>query len=167
MIATSILMFLGIVLFVGYTLYVIKKFGIPKSLSKTYYLLQPINKSWLFQATLIGTGLLLLPAWINVSPDWCMFMAFLACGSIMFVGAAARYLRMEEKHVHIICAWVAAVASIAWCCFAYKWLWIAPLVCMLAACVVSIHDKRNYTFWMEMGAFLSTFISLIISLFLV
>ena len=166
-IATIILTLLSIAWLVLYTCLTIKKLGIPKSLSATYYLLKPYKKEKLFQATLIGMGILLLPAWINLSPDWWMFLAFLSCGSIMFVGAAAKYLRMEEKHVHVICAWVAGVASIAWSCLAYKLLWIVPLVCMVAALVGAIVDKKHHTFWIEMGAFVSTFISLIVALFIV
>ena len=167
MTATIIFLLLDIALVGGYIWYTVKKFGVPTSLSKTYYLLQENKKGWMFQAALIGGGLLLLPVWMNLSPDWWMCLGFLACACIMLVGGAARYLRMEEKGMHTVCAWIAGAASVCWSIFAYKYLWIVPLVFAIAGIVMYFVDKKNHTFWVQMAVFASAYVSLIIALFLV
>lgn len=168
MIIRIILIALGIALFVSYTVYAVKKGGMPKSLSQTFYRLELYKKDWMFQATLIGMGILFMPAWIMSSPDWCAFMGVLCCFSIIFVGAFARYLRMkEDKYIHTSCAWFAAAISICWSIFSYKWLWISPVACGIVFGTLALIYRKSYYFWLEMGAFTSTFISLIVSLFLV
>lgn len=160
----SILLFLGIALFVCYLVYAIKKVGIPTSLSKTFYMLKPFKKGWMFQLTLILLGLLLIPCWIELSSIWTQFLCFLSCASIMFVGAAARYLDFTEGKVHIGATIVAASASVLWTVFAGKWFWIIPVLCLIASVFLVIRDKKNKIFYFEMAAFLSIFITLIIKL---
>lgn len=168
MITTIILIILGIALFVGYTIYAVKKGGMPKSLSQTYYRLEPYKKEWFFQVTLVCLGIFLLPAWIMSSPDWCMFMGFICCLSIIFVGAFARYLRMrEDKRIHTACAWIAAIASVCWSIFAYKYLWIVPVVCIPLGGIMALIYRKSYYFWLEMGAFANAFVSLIVALFII
>ena len=167
MITVKIFFFIGLALFVAYLWYVLKKYGVPKSLSQTYYLLKPDKKSWMFQITLVVLAFLLISPWMELSPDWCRFMGAISCGAIMFVGAAAKYLRMEEKHIHTIAAGLAALASVCWSIFSYKWLWLSPVICGAAGLVVSIFDWKSKTFWFEMAAFLSAFVSLITAMFLV
>ena len=164
--ATIILLFVGIALFVAYTCYAVKKAGMPKSLSQTYYLMKAYKQGWMFQFTLVLLGFFLLPAWINLSPDWWMFLGFISCGSIIFVGAAARYLRMEEKHIHTACAWIAAASSVLWSILSYDWLWISPVVFAIAGGIFALIYRKSYYFWLEMAAFANAFVSLIVAIFI-
>lgn len=168
MITAIILLILGIGTFIAYTIYAEIKGGMSKSLSQTYYRLEPFHKEWMFQAALVCTGLFLFPAWIILSPDWCAFMGVLSCLSIIFVGAFARYLRMkEDKFIHTFCAWFAAAASVCWSIFSYEWLWISPVVFGILGGIMALIFRKSYYFWLEMGAFASAFASLIAAIFLI
>ena len=75
--------------FAAYIAYALRTVGIPTSVSETYYLLRICGKpAWLFQAAMMACALLLLPAWLELSSPHLQFLAFLCCGSLIFVGAA-------------------------------------------------------------------------------
>ena len=71
------------VLYMSYNFAVFNLFGIPKSLSQTYYDFMSY-KYWmkiLFPIMMVSVGVMLLPAWLEISEgsDF-MFTAFLAVG---------------------------------------------------------------------------------------
>lgn len=166
MIIAIILTFLSFALLATYIGWSIKKIGyIPKSLSKSYYLI-PEKKRWYFQFTLMLMGILLMPAWIIISPDLWMFLGVLTCFAIIFVGAAPKFLHWHEKNMHTISAWCAAAFSICWSILAYDYLWICPVVCGVAAGIMALIQRKSYYFWLEMGAFLSAFISVTAGIFI-
>jgi hypothetical protein len=142
-------------------------FGVPKSLSMTYYLFEE-KKSKLgivFPIMMLSMAFLLLPAWLEISAlSNLQFTAFLAAGGIMFTGAAPAFNSSKlEKKVHTGSAVVAAIFAMLWVIFvANMWYMIALwLLIILSTAFASYTFKSSYIYWFETVAFMSTFTSIL------
>lgn len=164
-----------IIAFVIYLLYdsvAVSLFGIPESLSNTYYLFKE-RKSWqrfFFPAMMISAAALLLPAWLTISEGSnFQFMSFLACAGIMFTGAAPTFKDGKiENGVHMVGAYTAAIFSILWIILVTDLEYII-LICFIGILIEALVTKTlksSYIYHLETVAFLSTFISLLLSLYL-
>ena len=121
---TLILITTAILLFIVYNIVALNKFGIPNSLSETFYLWNGVKKhlGYVFTGMMGGMTFTLLPAWLeigNTISSWSQYLnclIFLACGAIMFVGVAPAFRKDEmESTVHCTAAKAAAACSLVWC----------------------------------------------------
>lgn len=168
-----ILASIAIGIFVIYNAVAISFFGIPKSLSETFYLYQ--NKKsgigYIFTGMMFILALLLMPAWLEITEvisSWShnlTVLPFFGAAMIAFVGAAPAFRSCElESKVHIISATAAAVFSLLWCAVVcYKVAYIIPISAIMVwvtAFLTKTH-KTAKTYWWEMVAFLATFATII------
>lgn len=98
-------------LFVVMLFVVIGKYGVPEMVSSIYYLLG--KSGWVFQVVMVSVGMLMLMCLLDCEKG-VQCLAFLACGGLMFVGAAPRFMN-EDRGVHKAAAIVSAAASVGWC----------------------------------------------------
>ncbi|WP_337951542.1 hypothetical protein [Prevotella sp.] len=98
-------------LFVVMLFVVIGKYGVPEMVSSIYYLLG--KSGWVFQVVMMSVGMLMLMCLLDCGKG-VQCLAFLACGGLMFVGAAPRFMN-EDRGVHKAAAIVSAAASVGWC----------------------------------------------------
>ena len=154
-------------IFVAYNAVSLANFGVPKSLSMTYYLWgEKANKGWLFCLMMYAVVAFMMPAWITMSEgsDF-QFLAFLAPASIAFVGTAPRFKDGDlENKVHTISAIIAAACSLAWVALVtpYWWVMLIWLGFIALASVLTSSYKTAYVYWLEQVAFGSTFTTAII-----
>lgn len=111
-------------LFVVMLFVVIKKCGIPEMVSSIYYLLG--KSGWVFQVVMMSVGMLMLMCLLDCEKG-VQCLAFLACGGLMFVGAAPRFMN-EDRGVHKAAATICAMAGIGWCLSANFIMTIAAIV---------------------------------------
>lgn len=167
----TILILLSMALFVAYNIFACVKWGVPTSLSATYYSL-PNKWRWVFTLFMWACGLLLLPAWIEVANsfgDWrnnLAFLAFLTCGFICFVGAAPNFRAFEmESKVHTISATASAVTALLWC-FVCGWqIMYVPIAAAVLCLVVGLSTKTLKdckVYWLEMMAFAATYSTVLV-----
>ena len=163
-----ICVFIAFIMYLVYNGIAIKLFGIPESLSDTYYLYKE-KKDWMrifFPLMMFSMVGLLMPAWLEISAgSMLQFLAFLAAASIAFVGAAPTFKNggMDYK-VHSISAYCAAVFSILWVVLVSK-LWIMPIIWFVFITLLAILTKSTKTstiYWLETVAFMSTFMSIMV-----
>jgi hypothetical protein len=168
-----ILALVAISIFVIYNAVAIHFFGIPKSLSETFYLYQ--NKrsglGYIFTGMMFTVALTLMPAWIEITEvisTWSHYLTvlpFLGAGMIAFVGAAPAFRSCElESKVHTISATAAAVFSLLWCAVVcYKIAYIIPIsaVIVWSTAFATKTQKKAQTYWWEMVAFLATFTTIV------
>lgn len=163
-----ICVFIAFIIYLIYNGIAIKLFGIPESLSDTYYLYKE-KKDWMrifFPLMMFSMVGLLMPAWLDISAgSMLQFLAFLAAASIAFVGAAPTFKNggMDYK-VHSISAYCAAAFSILWVILVSK-LWIMPIIWFVFITLLAILTKSVKTstiYWLETVAFMSTFISIMV-----
>lgn len=157
-------------LFVAYNIFACVKWGVPTSLSTTYYNL-PERFRWVFTLFMWAIGILLMPAWIEVANgfgDWrdnFKFLVFLTCGLICFVGSAPNFRAFEmESKVHTISATASAVTALLWC-FVCGWqimyvpIAAAVLCLLLGYSTKTLKDCKVY--WLELMAFAATYSSVL------
>lgn len=109
---------LATLIIVAYTIFVVCKFGIPRSLSDTYYLLN--KNGWLFQLVLVVFAFLVIPIWLDCSSENTEFLAFLSCSGIWFVAAAAAFKIDLTGVVHYVSAVLCCVCAVVWQLFEFS-----------------------------------------------
>ena len=158
---TTISIIVATAIYVAYNAISLALFGIPESLSNTYYLYKEKgNKGWLFPLMMYAVVALMMPAWITLSEgsDF-QFLAFLAPSAIAFVGTAPAFKSDDlENVVHSAAAIVAAICSLAWVAVITPY-WCVILIWLgLISGVLTI--TKTYScliYWLETIAFGSTF----------
>lgn len=167
-----ILTLVALVLFVVYNAVAIRLFGVPESLSNTYYLYEAKHKGlgWLFTGFMWVLSLLLLPCWISTSVNmgpwmnYFTFLSFLSAAAIAFVGTAPKFHDEAEGRIHVISASLCAATAIAWD-FVICWnIWYVFVISAFVVFITSILTgtlKNCKTYWLEMMAFVPTFAVLI------
>lgn len=164
---TTISIIIATVVYVAYNVISVAIFGLPESLSNTYYLYEKKSGiGWLFCLAMYLVVMLMMPAWIGMSENnnW-QFLAFLAPASIMFVGTAPRFKDGDlENKVHTISAIIAAACSLAWVALVtpYWWVMLIWLGFIALAAILTSSYKTAYVYWLEQVAFGSTFTAAIL-----
>lgn len=151
-----------------YNMYILKLFGVPHSLSMTYYLFQEkkLGKKWYFPLMMFTVALLLLPSWIEISDGSDLqFLAFLSVASICFTGSAPAFFSSKlEYNVHMVSAILSAVFALLWVIFVANSLYII-IIWFLVFSLFALFTrtvKSSYIYWLEMVALMSTFCSIMV-----
>ena len=151
------------IIYFVYNAVALSLFGVPKSLSMTFYLFKE-KKNWtciFFPIMMLTMAGALLPAWLEISEGSDLqFMAFLAAAGIIFTGSAPAFKSSSlENSVHMTSAVVAAIFALLWVALVAN-LWYVILVWLIAITVIAFLTKSvksSYIYWLETVAFLSTF----------
>ena len=154
----STLLVASILVMMIYLSYIVERYGIPNSISDTYYLLGGKPKGLVFQGVLALTAFLMLPVLLSRSSESTEFLAFLACAGLLFVAAAPLFKDASERIIHFVSAFVCCGCLILWQIF--NSLWIIPLLCIGMAVYPATKDKK-YLWWLEIATVMSTYVSLI------
>lgn len=163
----------GIVIFLIYNIISLTNFGVPESLSNTYYLFNEkqsgLGNIFTFMMVILASSL--LPSWLEITDTiegWrsnFVFLAFLSASGILFVGSAPQFKDSKlERKVHESGAIIAAVSALAWdfiVCTELS-LMIVPTVAISFGILswITRTYKSSIIYWLEMVAFLSTFLVL-------
>lgn len=168
---TTILILLSMALFVAYNIFACVKWGVPTSLSTTYYSL-PNKWRWVFTVFMWAIAILLMPAWIEVANsfgDWRVhlkFLAFLTCGLICLVGAAPNFRAFEmESKVHAISATASAVTALLWCLVCGWQIMYVPIASAVLCLVIGLSTKTlkdAKVYWLELMAFCATYSTVLV-----
>ena len=164
---TTISIIAATAIYLAYNAICLALFGVPESLSNTYYLYkEKCNKGWLFCLMMYAVVALMMPAWISLSEGSnFQFLAFLAPASIAFVGTAPRFRDggLENK-VHTVSAIIAAACSLLWVALVtpYWWVMLIWLGLIALAAILTSSYKTCLVYWLETIAFGSTFTAAIL-----
>ena len=158
----------SLVILMSYTVAVCIKFGIPTTLSESYYF---IYKKYLFTLVMWLSGFLLLPPIMEMTGGDTQIIPFLSIVGIMIVGAAPKY-KEQERTLHIIGATMAGFFSQLWIIlYAYPWTLLTWAILIIWAIGILIEsklvkwseelDKRKWFFWAEILAFINLYLNII------
>ena len=164
---TTISIIIVTLIYVAYNAVSLTYFGVPHSLSMTYYLWkEKANIGYLFPCMMYMVVAFMMPAWITLSEGSnFQFLAFLAPASIAFVATAPRFKDSQlESRVHTVSAIIAAACSLAWVALVtpYWWVILIWLGFIALASILTSSYKTAYVYWLEQVAFLSTFTAAIL-----
>ena len=112
---------------------------------------------WTHYALLALAALMMLPPMLDCTPDNWQFLAFIACASLVFVATAPSYLEKFEGRVHSISAILCAACAIAWAAAVVP---VALVGCALL--IVAAFDKKHRLLWLELSAFSTAYIGVIL-----
>ena len=159
---TTISIIAATAIYLAYNAICLALFGVPESLSNTYYLYkEKCNKGWLFPLMMYLVVALMMPAWISLSEGSnFQFLAFLAPASLLFVATAPAFKSDDiENVVHTTAAAMAATYSLAWVALVtpYWWVMLIWLGFIALASIFTSSYKTAYVYWLEQVAFGSTF----------
>lgn len=156
-----ILSIIGIIWFSIVLAILVKMFNLPPSLSETYYNLENKKKSMgiLFYVYLIITIIILIAPIVEAAHLW----GFLCAAALGFVGAAPAFKSKEHKYIHFISTIISAIASLIVLILIHK-IWVALIVfgIVIGLAIWTKTYKSSLVFWLEMIAFYSLMIGLII-----
>lgn len=141
-------------LFVVMLIAVIGKYGIPEMVSSIYYLLG--KSGWVFQVVMMSVGMLMLMCLLDCEKG-VQCLAFLACGGLMFVGAAPRFMN-EDRGVHKAAAMISAMTGIGWCLSANFIMTIAAIIAYVI-CIAYMRLRKYALFIAEVAAIGWTFLT--------
>lgn len=147
----------------------VKQKGVPYSISATFYKLK--HPYW-FMATMWLIAGLLVPAILETSKPNTEFMAFLACTGMFLVGAAPNFKDSYEGKIHTVGAIMCIVGSQLWVAFNAWYMLVVWLAYLGYTALFMVKEKEGGfwykfyqskpMFWVEIAAFLSTYLSLLI-----
>ena len=112
---------------------------------------------WTHYTLLALAALMMLPPMLDCTPDNWQFLAFFACASLVFVATAPSYLEKFEGRVHSISAILCAACAIAWAAVVVP---VALIGCALL--IVAAFDKTHRLLWLELSAFSTAYIGVIL-----
>lgn len=127
-------------LFVGMLVAVFCKHSLPEMVSNIYYLLG--KRGWVFQVVMMAVGMLMMMCLLDCGKG-VQCLAFLACGGLMFVGAAPRFMG-EDRGVHKVAAVISAMAGVGWCLSANFGMTIAAII-VYTIHIMYIKELRKYS----------------------
>lgn len=109
---------IGFLIYLTYTYFVENIFGIPNSLSNTYYMFKERSEKlkYLFPAMMWSLVILLMPTLLTVSTNNpFQFTAFLSLACIAFTGTAPAFNSSKlENNVHTYSAILGAIFALLW-----------------------------------------------------
>lgn len=148
-------MIVSMIVLFGYLVYVVAKFGIPQSISDTFYLLG--KKGWMFQVALAATAFCVVPSLIDASTENTQFLAFFGCAGLAFVAFAPLFKMELEGKVHFVSAYFCCGSLCLWQVFNTSWL--IPVVCLALVAIPMVKDKK-YMWWLEIATIVSALVSM-------
>ncbi|WP_348724582.1 glycosyl transferase [Parabacteroides goldsteinii] len=167
------LVIIALVVFLTYLVGIISMFGIPASISDTYYLLEKKRKGlgWLFTAMCWLVGGLLLPALLDITPESFQFTAFLSCAGLIFVGTAPQFKLQLTGIVHYSSAGVCVMFSQLWTALSRWWVLLLVWLSYIACTAIAVKRQKEGVFWyrfrktkpmfwIEIASFAATFLAI-------
>ena len=158
----------AIFLFAIYNIIVLMLFGVPKSLSMTYYLFKSRQNSLkiMFPTMIVLLCIFLIPCWLTLSEGSnFQFLSFLAPAALMFVGFTPTFNDADmHKMIHDIAAYSCAVFALLWIILVTSY-WYIILIVFILISIIAIATKTwktCYTYWLEIVVFISSFVSIIV-----
>jgi hypothetical protein len=143
-------------------------FGIPWSLSQTFYLFKEKKPCYrfFFPFMMISISFLLIPSWLEISEysNW-QFLSFLAPIGILFTGFVPTFNQSKmENIVHTCSAILGAIFALLWVILVAKsWFLIAFwLIIIFIISLITKTIKTGYVYWIENIAFMATFSSIVL-----
>jgi hypothetical protein len=154
-------MILSFALGVAYVGTVLCAFGIPYSLSESFYLLESKRKGlgYVFTGWCWVQAIGVMAMMLHVSQgQWWQFMGLFAGGGLGFVGAAPLF-KGHERVIHYASAGVCAVFALAW--MAAEGYVVVPVTGLLGLLgLLGLRHTGKWLFWTEMTLFISMYVVL-------
>lgn len=163
----ELLYYFGISFFVLYISSICIIYGIPESISDSFYLLEKgykdikWNMSYAFTVFCYVICFSIMPVWLEHTPKILQFIPFIAASALAFVGTSP-YFKTINKKIHFVSAIICMIFAILWIYLVAIKYWYVPLNIALMFLILYLLNRKSWMFYLEMWAFMSLFTSLIL-----
>jgi hypothetical protein len=164
------LFFISLFTLLIYIAVVAHRFGVPESISESCYLF-PKRGRLLFWSWSCLTAIPLMIFWLNVSEETLQLLPFFSCSALVLVGTAGMFKEDSVRKVHVFAAILCASTSQLWIAL-FTPYWAISIVLASIFGIIGYrtkgvvrfegeirYAKNSITFFLEMAAFLSTYIA--------
>lgn len=162
----------SLMLISAYIVSVCVKLGdIPNSVSSTFY---HLKHRFIFALVMIGTGILLMPAILEITPENIQAIAFISCAGIIIVGVSPDFRSDTDGKIHQTGAFICITGSQLWVALMYPFtlvIWLAYIPYILTMYFTyrekGMSNKESLMsikplFFVELSSIISFYSSLII-----
>jgi hypothetical protein len=156
----QVVFFVSVAGFSAYLISIIAMFGLPASVSDSFYLLnaKKRNLGCMFTLWCYLTGITAIALMLSQSDGrWFQMFGFFAGGALCFVGTAPLF-RDRERRIHSVSAFTCAIAALLWIALSGYW-WI-PAALFLPSVFALFKWEKQRVFWAEIWVFVSTYLTL-------
>lgn len=150
----TILLSISAIVFLSYVIFIYMKYGVLKSISDSYY---KLPKKYNFIFTFFCWGFALPIMFVNTDS----LLLLIACGAILFVGAAAGFREPIAGNTHIVAAYASVILSQAAIYFDYGIISIPIIFVLSYILLMVIKESVQEIWWIEIIAFAMILIVLI------
>jgi hypothetical protein len=162
------LFFISLIIFVSGIAAITLKYGIPSSISESYYLLPKSVRLPVFYGWTVLVSIPLIIFWLSISEGTVQALVFFGCAFLVGVGAAAPFKdKGQTEKVHFTCAALCALLTQIWI-FIYTPFWAFSLALVVLFTALGYRTKgalgggrtsiNSITFFLELAAFLSVYV---------
>lgn len=161
----ELLYYFGIGFFVFYISSICIMYGIPNSISDSFYLLEKgykdikWNMSYTFTIFCYIICFSIMPVWLEHTPKTLQFIPFISASALAFVGTAP-YFKSINKKIHFVSAIICMIFALLWISIVTTKYWFIPTILLVPILLLYKRIKENTVFYVEMWAFISLFVSL-------
>lgn len=153
------LYFSAVAMMITYLAITVFTFGVPKSISETYYLWKEKGLRFLFTFVMWIVGLQILIYWISVSKPSLQFIPFLSISGMLFVGAACAFKETLTSTVHYTSAGIWAFFATLYFVLVHDWIAITAGVATFVLMALFI-GRKHFTFWAECACIITMIIGI-------
>lgn len=143
MTADIICVLLSCIIMAAFLIAYIVRFGVPTSISATYY---RTDAKWLMPVCTATAGVLTLVPLLKYTPEQYQFVAFFIVASILFVACAPAFREELEGKVHAGAAIVLGLSAVVWLILTAGVPWL-----VIAGVGVGLKNRQRFVFWLEVG----------------
>lgn len=134
------------------TAYIVR-FGLPTSISATYY---HTDAKWLMPVCTATAGILTLVPIMKYTPEQYQCVAFFIVASILFVASAPAFREELEGKVHAGAAIVLGLSAVLWLILTAGVPWL-----VIAGVAVGLKNRQRFVFWLEVGVLCNLYVILL------
>ena len=149
---------INIILFCLYNIYIIYKYGLPKSLSETAYMLE--KKYWLFTVLCLVTGFSTLPIWFDIGSADQNFLKFLSMIGLVFTGVTPMFKKELNEPIHYTSAIITCVCMLCWLGLNGFWWTLGIGVGLFV--LLTIIDYKRGVYYGEVACWLGLLIQILL-----
>jgi uncharacterized membrane protein YccF (DUF307 family) len=141
----AIIFIISLLTGIGYHALILSLFGVPKSISESFYLLNARKRGlgWLFYAWAAVTVFTVCPIMFQLSDgQWYQFLALFTGAGLLLAGAEPHFKEERRRKVHLAGAGTCASSAVLWLVFAGYW-YIPVIISSVAMIISSLGNLRN------------------------
>jgi len=161
----AIVFFISLAIGIGYQAMVLYLFGVPKSISESFYLLDEKRRGlgWLFWGWAVATVFSICPMMFALSDGhWYQFLALFVGAGLLLAGSAPHFREEYQRSAHFSGTGVSMFAAVLWMsCSGYLYMpvMMVLLTFLIVSPAISVMSG-SVMYWLEISLIASMYLTI-------